>query len=178
MALLPSENLAIVILSNTDYEASKLLHILNAVKAALIPEYAAAAQNRTDTASQDTGREAADQVPRQRFPEELLGTWTGRIVAYDRELEATLLIDNEDARIKLSGQEESSIDFSVVTAEFVLGTFPGYIPTSDGSRYEQSVRLALVRSANRLSGQATAVGWREDRQTDSERSSWIELARQ
>jgi hypothetical protein len=99
-------------------------------------------------------------------------------VAHDREIETTLTIGDGGARILLAGQDRCDVDFTVVTSGFLLGTFPGTIPTEDIARYDVKVRLALVRNEGRLSGQATAVGWREDRQTDCELSSWIELARE
>ena len=78
----------------------------------------------------------------------------------------------------MSGQEERGVDFSVVSSGFLFGTFQGSIPTPDIGRYEHWVRLAVRHTGDTLFGQATAVGWREDRQTDCELSSWIELVRQ
>jgi hypothetical protein len=100
-------------------------------------------------------------------------------VAYDREIELTLVLDSEGGAIaKLAGQGEQPIDLSYASDSFLLGTFVGSIPTPDIALYNHSVRLALVRTGTTLSGQATAVGWREDRQTECELSSWIELSRQ
>ncbi|MDX1429335.1 MAG: serine hydrolase domain-containing protein [Rhodothermales bacterium] len=178
MALVPSKNLAYVILSNTDYEASKLLRIHDGIRAALIAEYRDAEPDRAEHEPDESEEQAPEAVPSRTFPEELLGRWEGRIVAYDREIGVSLVISNDDgAKIKLSGQEQRSVEFSVVSSGFLFGTFQGGIPTPDIARYEHSVRLALVRTGNQLAGQATAVGWREDRQTDSELSSWIELER-
>ncbi len=183
MALVPSENLAFVILSNTDYDASKLLHIQGAIRAALIPGYdfnpwALAATDRLEAATDASVEQAEDDVPTQQFPEELLGRWEGQIVAYDREIDVSLVLSNDEgARIKLSGQEERGVDFSVISSVFLFGTFQGSIPTSDIARYDNWVRLAVRHAGHKLSGQATAVGWREDRQTDCELSSWIELVR-
>ncbi len=178
MAFVPSENLAYVILANTDYEASKLLRIHDGIRTALIPAYREAEADRVEAEPDASEEGAAEAVSAPAFPEELLGTWEGRIVAYDREIGVTLLLRNdEEATITLSEQEERSVDLSVVSSDFLLGTFQGSIPTPDIARYDHSVRLALVRTGDRLAGQATAVGWREDRQTDSELSSWIELQR-
>ena len=178
MALVPSENLAYVILSNTDYEASKLLRIHDGIRAALIPEYREAELDRAEAEPDEPEERAAEAVSAPAFPEELLGTWEGRIVAYDRVIGVSLLLSNDEgAKIELSGQEECNVDFSVVSSGFLFGTFPGSIPTPDIARYEHSVRLALVRTENKLAGQATAVGWRVDRQTDCELSSWIGLVR-
>lgn len=184
MALVPSENLAFVILSNTDYDASRLLHIQGAIRVALIPGYdfnpwALAAKDRLEAETDASEEQAQDEVPTQQFPEELLGKWEGQIVAYDKEIDVSLVLSNDEgARIKLSGQEERAVDFSVIiSGVFLFGTFQGSIPTQDVARYDNWVRLAVRHTGNRLSGQATAVGWREDRQTNCELSSWIELVR-
>jgi CubicO group peptidase (beta-lactamase class C family) len=184
MVLVPSENLAVVILSNSDYDASRLLHIQGAIRAALIPGYAGfnpwalTAKDRSEVDRVASEKQEAGEIPNRQFPEELLGEWEGRIVAYDREIDVSLVLSNDEgARIKLSGQEELGVDLSVVSSAFLLGTFQGTIPTPDIARYDNWVRLAVRRTGNKLSGQATAVGWREDRQTDCELSSWIELVR-
>ena len=185
LVMVPSENLALVILSNTDYDASKLLHIQGAIRAALIPGYggvnpwALPSVDRSPIDSDDRQNQAQQEVPSPQFPEELLGRWQGQIVAYDRRIGVSLVLSNgEGARINVQGQEERSVDFSVIGRDFLLGTFQGSIPTPDIARYEHRVRLAVSRAGDRLSGQATAVGWREDRQTDCELSSWIEFVRQ
>ncbi len=185
VVLVPSENLALVILTNTDYDARKLLHIQGAIRAALIPGYddfnpwALAAKDRPEAETDTVEDQARDEVPTRQFPEHLLGRWEGKIVAYDREIEVSLVLSNDEgARIKLSGQEERGVDFSVISSVFLFGTFQGRIPTPDIARYDNWVRLAVRYTGNTLSGQATAVGWREDRQTDCELSSWIELVRQ
>jgi len=183
MALVPSENLAFVILSNTDYDANKLLHIQGAIRAAVIPGYDGFNPwelAATDEAETDTSEvQVEDEVPTQQFPEDLLGEWEGQIVAYDRRIDVSLVLSNDKgARIKMSGQEERGVDFSVISSGFLFGTFQGSIPTPDIARYENWVRLAVRHTGNKLSGQATAVGWREDRQTDCELSSWIELVKQ
>jgi len=99
-------------------------------------------------------------------------------VAYDREIVAELEISNEaGAKIVLSGQEKVQLDLSVATDGFLMGDFPGLIPTADGRRHRDRVRLALVRRGDRLSGQATATQWVETRQANYELSSWIELTR-
>jgi len=184
MVMVPSENLAIVILANCDYPPERLLHIQGAVRAALISGYegvnpwALAVEDSPEAGADAATADATEAPQAQQFPEELRGTWAGRIVAYDREIALTLVIADEGARIRLTGQEECSVDFQVVTPGFVLGTFAGRIPTPDAARYETSIRLAMVRNEDTLSGQATAVGWREDRQSACELSSWIELTRE
>jgi CubicO group peptidase (beta-lactamase class C family) len=184
MVLVPSEDVAVVILTNSDYDASRLLHIQGAVRAALIPGYDgrnlwALTASDTSEARSDTAAALGERPEStQKFPEEMLGTWEGRIVAYDREIAAVLVLSDEGGIVRLSNQEAVPVDFSVVSSDFLLGTFAGSIPTPDMARYDDGVRLALRFTGDRLTGQATAVGWREDRQTQTEQSAWIELRKQ
>jgi hypothetical protein len=137
-----------------------------------------AEKDRLEAETDASEEQAQDEAPTQQFPEELLGKWEGRIVAYDREIDVSLVLSNDEgAKIKLSGQEERGVDFSFISSVFLFGTFQGSIPTPDIARYDNWVRLAIRPTGNKMSGQATAVGWREDRQTDCELSSWIELVR-
>lgn len=184
MVFVPSEDVAVVILANTDYAASRLLHIQGAVRAALIPEYAginpwaSAAEDPLHAETDTLAVPAGDAASAQPLPEAMLGTWEGKIVAYDRQIDVTLVLSNDEgAKIELSGQGEYAVNFTVISSVFLLGTLPGSIPTSDIERYHNWIRLAVRYAGDRLSGSATAVGWRRDRQTHTEQSAWIELER-
>ncbi len=167
MRLIPSEDMALVILGNMEI-SDHLGEIQEEICSALIPGFAKA--RKEDPSSQ----EPADE---QKIPAGLLGRWKGKIVAYDREVEAELKVDEtEGATIALSGQPESKMDLAFATDDFLLGCFSGAIPTPDANRHPaDKVRLALVRRGNRLSGSATADQWVEERQVRYELSSWIEL---
>jgi len=168
MRLVPAEDLALVILCNSEI-GDHLGEIQEEICAALIPGFSKA---------REEGGPAAGPPGERRIAEGLLGKWKGRIVAYDREIVAELEISNEaGAKIVLSGQEKVQLDLSVATDGFLMGDFPGLIPTADGRRHGDRVRLALVRRGDRLSGQATATQWVETRQANYELSSWIELTR-
>ncbi|UCE59895.1 MAG: hypothetical protein JSU63_20925 [Phycisphaerales bacterium] len=80
-------------------------------------------------------------------------------------------------RVKLQGQEETSFTLSSLDYSVLFGTFAGKIPTEDNSRFPQHVRLVVVQRGNTLSGQATAVGRREDKDFQYELSSWVEITR-
>ncbi len=164
MVFVPSEDVAVVILANTDYAASRLLHIQGAVRAALIPEYAgvnpwaSAAEDLLQAETDTLAVPAGDAASAQPFPEAMLGTWEGMIVAYDREIDVTLVLSNDaGATIELAGQGEYAVNFTVISHNWI--------------------RLAVRYAGDRLSGSATAVGWRRDRQTHTEQSAWIELER-
>jgi len=166
MRMVPSENIAFVVLCNSEW-GEHLSQIQEAMCTVLIPELAEIKKDAPDGGGQE-----------MILPEDLLGTWEGKIVAHDRNIAVLLeMSEPEGVRIRLSEQPEDEVDLAVATSNFLLGNFPGTIPTPDGGRYPSSVRLALVRSGERLSGQATAVGWMEERQAAYELSSWIEVVR-
>jgi CubicO group peptidase (beta-lactamase class C family) len=167
MRLIPAEDMALVILSNTE-TGNHLSEIQEEICCALIPGFAKV--RKEDPSSKEPAQ-------KKIIPGGLLGRWKGKIVAYDREIEAELKVDEtEGATIALSGQPESKMDLAVATDDFLLGYFSGAIPTPDANRHPaDKVRLALVRRGNRLSGSATADQWVEERQIRYELSSWIEL---
>lgn len=168
MRLIPSEDIALVILCNNEI-SDHLYEIQDEICNALIPGF-------TKPKKEDQQDNESSAVP--QIPEELLGKWKGKIVAYDREIEVELKVNRiEGAIINLSGQQENKIDLSVVTPDFMLGYFSGVIPTPDALRYPDKIRLALVRQGDRLSGSATADQWIEERQMRYELSSWIEFIR-
>jgi CubicO group peptidase (beta-lactamase class C family) len=168
--LFPSENVAVVILCNNEW-GDRLGEIQEAICTALIPEFA---EIKRDPPS--GGGRSGGGNQEMTLPEVLLGTWEGKIVAHDRDIDVVLEVsETEGARVRLAGQPEAKVDLTVAVPTFLLGEFPGTIPTPDGERYPARVRLALVRKGDRLSGQATAVGWMEERQAAYELSSWIEM---
>jgi CubicO group peptidase (beta-lactamase class C family) len=168
MRLIPSEDMALVILCNTEI-GRHLSEIQEEICTALIPGFAKV--GKEDQLSDESAEE-------QEIPKGLFGKWKGKIVAYDREIETELIINNtEGAKISLSGQQDSKIDLAVVTDDFLLGYFSGVVPTPDAQRHPDKIRLALIRQGNRLSGSATADQWIEERQMRYELSSWIELSK-
>jgi len=99
-------------------------------------------------------------------------------LGHDRDVGIEMTIGSETGiRVKLHGQEETSLDVNRLNFGHLFGTFSGTIPTDDNSRFPHKVRLVLVHRGNRLSGQATAFGRRADRDFQYELSSWVELTK-
>jgi len=168
MRLIPAEDIALVILCNGEI-GDHLNEIQEEICTALIPGF--------DKDGKET-QAVIQSAKEQQIPKGFLGKWEGKIVAYDREIDIELKVNKTDgAIIGLSGQQESKIDLAVITDNFMLGYFSGVIPTPDAKRYPGKTRLALIRQGNKISGQATADQWIEDRQMRYELSSWIELSR-
>ena len=166
MRLIPSEDIALVILCNSEI-GNNLSEIQEEICTVLIPEFANIGKDQPSTAS-----------GKQQIPDGFLGNWEGKIVAYDREVEVELRVTKSDGvSISLSGNQKNQVDLAVVMDWFLMGDFPGTIPTPDTGRYPEKIRLALVRQGDRITGQATVVGRKEERQDHYELSSWIELNR-
>jgi len=169
MCIIPSENIALVILCNTEI-GDNLGEIQEDICTALIPDFI-----KPEETQEETQTEQSDSKE-QKMPEGFLGRWEGKIVAYDREIDVQMRVTAANGmKISISNGQESKVDLAVATNNFVLGSFSGTIPTPVGKRHPDKIRLALVRNGDRISGQATVDHWVEDRQVRYELSSWIEL---
>ena len=174
LRLIPSENIALVVLMNNRND-ELLYGIQNDILAALLPEWVTMAQRRERAASSET-EDAPQQAP--RIPRELEGVWRGKIAAYDGDIGIKMTIAKDTGiRVRLQDQEETILDVSSLHFGYLFGTFSGTIPTEDNSRFPHKVRLVLVQHGNRLSGQATAFGRRADKDFQYELSSSVELTR-
>jgi CubicO group peptidase (beta-lactamase class C family) len=167
--LIPSENIALVILCNTEI-GNNLNEIQEDICTALIPDFI-----KPEETQEEAQTEQSDSQE-QKMPEGFLGRWEGKIVAYDREIDVLLRVNKTDGvKISMLDKQETKVDLEFITDGFLLGYFPGVITTPDGKRHPDKIRLALVRQEDRISGQATIDQWVEKRQLRYELSSWIEL---
>jgi len=164
LRLIPGEDIAVVVLCNA--ECAALSEIQEAMVTALLPGL------RT------IEREASSSAPQEVVaPAELVGTWNGKITAYDRVIDVELTVAAGETRIALSDAPPEVIDLSVAVPTFLLGMFAGAIPTPDNERHPYRNRLAVVREDDRLYGHVTSVGWWEARGAEYELPSRIELWR-
>jgi CubicO group peptidase (beta-lactamase class C family) len=169
MRLFPTEDIAAVVLCNAECE--KLYEIQKAIFIALIPELGEPEPVEPEIVETSSTGEASDE------PNELYGTWKGRIIAYDRELDVELLVDGTGAKVGVGDQPEDEVEIAVLTPTFLLGMFDAEIPTPDNQRFPYRNRLAVVADGDRLFGAVISVGRREGRAGHYELSSRIELRR-
>jgi hypothetical protein len=163
MRLIPAEKMALVILCNSEY--SGLGELQEEICTALIPEFARISRS-----------ESPSEVVERKIPGGFFGSWKGKIVAYDREIEVELkMTESGGATILLSEQTVGKLDLVIITENFLLGYFPGVVPTPDALRYPGRTRLALIRQGNQMYGQATVDQFVKDWQFKYELSSWVEL---
>jgi CubicO group peptidase (beta-lactamase class C family) len=164
MRLFPDDDIAAVVLCNSECE--KLYDIQKAIFVALIPELGEPEPVETSSSSEPPVN-----------PNEMYGTWRGRITAYDRDLDIELVIDSMRISVGIGYQSKGDVEVSVITPTFLMGVFDADIPTPDNERYPYRNRLELSREGDRLYGAVISVGRREDRAGHYELSSRAVLRR-
>jgi CubicO group peptidase (beta-lactamase class C family) len=166
LALIPSEDLVVVVLTNSEADSSK---IRRAVLGAVLPKYAEALVH--DSPPPDKKPEA--NLP----PSQLLGKWTGTLQTWQGKIPFWMeLRPGGDIHLKLGENFETLLNEVSYRDGVLFGTFPSSIPTPDVSRYRSDVELKLWPEGDSLRGQATAVT-----STDPEHyalSSYVDLARE
>jgi len=164
MRLFPTEDIAAVVLCNAECE--KLYDIQKAIFSAMIPRL-----NQPSSAEEQPTERPSDD------PSELYGTWRGRIVAYDRELEIEAVVDSEGSTVSVDDQPRDDLDIIVRTSTFLLGMFDARIATPDNERHPYRNRLAVIREGDRLYGAVISVGRWDARAGHYEMPARVELRR-
>jgi len=165
--LYPSENMAIVVLTNTS--VVEVYRIAEEIAVTMLPKYAAAREERRKV-------EPASSPPPAPFPPpDLVGSWTGNLRTYEGSVPITLLFQSDgDVHVKLGDQLRSLLNDISYRETNLTGTFTGTIPTGDQSRHLPHKVLLNVRLRDgKLSGQATALA--EDEQPYFALTSYVEL---
>jgi hypothetical protein len=172
MRLFPSENLAFVILCNTSGLEDHIIEIHNDICDALVPGFV----EEEEKEIQEKPQQEQSPVEEKVIPDQFLGLWNGKIVTYEGDVPVTMQVDQDNGfRIKIDDDDETQIETSVLSGNFLLGYFTGTIPTSDGINHSDKIRLAIVRDGDVLYGQATIDHSIEELDVKYELSSWIKL---
>jgi CubicO group peptidase (beta-lactamase class C family) len=151
LSLYPSENLAVVVLTNKSDGAP--FRIAEEIAAAVLPRYAATrADRRARQASAPTSTS-----PPAFPPAELAGAWTGTLRTYDGTTPIALLFQPDgDVHVTLGNQLRSLLSGASFTNGNLVGRFPASIPTEEQRRHPHSVLLNLRLRDDALRGQASA----------------------
>jgi hypothetical protein len=150
MNFYPTENLAVVVLTNS---RSRPEIIAQDIAAAILPRYADGLKARR-------ARGRTMRPPEGEFapPAELVGEWTGTLKTWQDTLPFSLVVRSDGVVIAGIGRELRSL---VNGARFqngrLNGRFFGKIPTEDAARWPHSIALGLILSDGRLRGQVTAI---------------------
>ncbi len=165
LRLVPSENLAVVVLCNG---ASQLPHrIADRILEKMIPGWKAPAP----LAPSDQAAEKRTFQP----PPELAGEWRGSLHTYEKDLPLTLRIfASGDVHAKIGNQLETLLSGAVWSENELRGAMTGDIGTADANRRPYTLSLALKLRGETLSGPASAISLPGLRAGNA-LTQWVEL---
>jgi CubicO group peptidase (beta-lactamase class C family) len=145
--LYPSENVAIVVLTNRSNPS--VLGIAQQLAASVLPKYAEALAKKKP-------REEPKPPPFVP-PSALLGEWSGTVRTWEDVLPFHLTFQPDgDVHVKMGEQLETLLNNARFKDGNLQGRFLGAIPTKDASRHRHAVLLNLWLRDGKLSGEATA----------------------
>lgn len=161
LRLIPSENIAVAVVSNGDLANTGL--ICDWVFAELLPQY-----NSFFKFSQSFKLDSKTVPEQFKPPSSLTGVWKGELITYMDSLPVQIIV-KEDGEVRMKYINNEITDDEGVL--FKRGTtplfsngifyadFPLEIPTPFTKRYSHSVNLNLKLRDNILSGQINAGAW-------------------
>jgi len=159
LLLVPSENIAVVVLCNGEY--MDLSRIYDSILAVMLPSYRKNHNTRQEIKS-------SGESNKLHSLSQCEGEWAGKIVTYKGSLPVQLYIHkNGNSRLIFSGTSlsENKICEPIKPPRyengFITADFDGEIPIEETSRCRHKIFLRLKLHENRLSGFAAAVSYRE-----------------
>jgi CubicO group peptidase (beta-lactamase class C family) len=163
--LVPSEHIAVVVLSNTDC-ADAIAAIRDSIFKALLPAW----QNNNDA-------EAPPEAGTRNDIEKLRGVWEGSVHTYAAELPLRMeYLQDGDVHVRLGDQQMTLLNDARFENNRLTGTMTGNIHTGDANRHPDYIlRFALRRQDNVLSGGVIATSSRRDARHDFATTQWAEL---
>jgi CubicO group peptidase (beta-lactamase class C family) len=181
MTLVPSEQIAVVALSNL---GGILPHWARLeVLAALLPKYAENKDKATAALMQQAMPPA--EAPPAEVAAELVGKWEGVVETYEESLPVTIEFDAAgEAKARLGTQLRTLVDEIRWDGERIAGKMHGDLRTEDARRRPGHVALDLRLRGDVIDGAATAVtdypngeGGAPGRRAGNALSHWIRLER-
>ena len=160
LRLIPSENLAVAVVSNGDLANTPL--ICDWIFAELLPRYRIFSKIRkTRTDSKQEGKGQFNP------PASLIGIWEGKVTTYIEELPVRVSVEsNGEVKMKYINEEDFDNEgirhFEGWTPQFSYNifnaSFPLNLPTPFTNRYKHSVSFHLKLRGDILSGYISANG--------------------
>jgi hypothetical protein len=166
--LVPEENVAVVVLFNTEtiYRPDWNTQILRQILAALLP-----------------GKiEASVEVPESeekpfRPDPSLQGTWKGQIHTYSGKSPLVLKIkESGDVHARVGEQLWTLLNDTSFQKGFLRGRMQGDIRTEDANRRQYLLHLKLKLRENKLNGSITAIS--DITRRGNALTSWVELQKE
>ena len=146
LRMIPSENIAVVALFNTN---TGLRTIANDIIAELLPDY-----------GEKRKREKEKEEPKpepSKAVSELIGEWEGELITYDNKTPVRMVFQQDgDIHMKLGDQFETLLNTVRFRNNILTGRCYGTIPSGDGRLHSHHINLKMVFDENRkLSGYAS-----------------------
>jgi hypothetical protein len=163
LKLVPSEDIAVVVLSNGSN--GRIYTLENDILSAMLPEYAEKFKTKE--------KEKKPEEKPEKFspPPSLLGEWTGEIKTYSGVMPLTLAFEPDgDVHVRIKGQLETLLNRVHFKDDILSGVCSGEIQTDDAKLSPHIIQFGMGLKGERLDGfvSATALKWYA-------LSSWIHL---
>lgn len=147
--LIPSENIAVVVLCNG--RTPQIYDIDDEILAALLHKYA-------ENLKVKEKKSEVKEPKKFSSPQSLLGEWEGRIRTYSGVMKVKMIIqDDNDIHIKIEGQLETLLNNVIFKEGILSGKLYGEIKTEDAARFPHIVQVRMKLRGKRMSGYATAI---------------------
>lgn len=172
LMLIPSEKLAVVVLSN--FSSSLPDQISKEILSVMLPQYA---KKRELSETQKRQREDKTQEPEPSFEPipELLGKWIGSVHTYKGEMPLTFWFkESGDVHAQLGEQLKTLLNDVNFKDGYLEGRMMGDIGTEDANRRPYHLHLTLKLRENMLNGAVTAISLPGCRRGNA-LSHWVEL---
>jgi hypothetical protein len=164
MMLIPSQGVAIVVLTNT-WPSRLSNEIADRVAAAVTPHWEV---------------RSPPSAAGQRFapPPSLIGTWIGHVLREEGDLPVALTVKGDGSAVaKVGDQVEAPIKDISFEAGRLGGALATSLLTEDSARYHYTVRLDMKLASDRLYGEATALDCLSNPTFAAALTHWIDLKR-
>lgn len=163
LTMFPSEDMAIVVLSNSSNITVE--RIAQYIAAAMLPKYAEAMSKAPEQKKQ----------PLDSF-EPFKGEWTGTLRTWQQSIPLTLTVKADgDIHVKLGDELETVLNVDTLHENHLIGFFAGNVPTPDASRHAHRVGLDIRLRNGKLEGYAAAMS--TDNPIHFALSSYVQLTR-
>lgn len=174
LRLFPEEGLVVTALTNTSDNA--VFEVADRLAAAVLPAFARRLEE--DRAEEEeSDEEDGDGQDGFRPPRDLVGDWSGRLVAWEDTVPARLTVQADgDVHLELEDQLVALVNGVEHEEGFLTGRAALRVPTRDAGRWHHSLLLRLKRDGDALRGWAAAQT--TERPIHFALSSYLELRRE
>ena len=176
LSLVPSEQIAVVVLANR--YSPVVDQITGDILTTLLPRYRRrTAEKRTASSEGQSGEESSPAAAPNLLPKQWIGTWSGTVHTYERQLTMRLSINAAgEAEAQLAQQPSAKVSALKLEDGHVTGRFKADIGTPDANKREYALLFSLKKTGDKLSGALTALSTHSPKLPNA-LTSWVELRR-